>query len=138
MKKLSIVGRDFLTDERVAGITTPATDEVLGKAGGVLGADLGTLVGMAFFFIHRHRSVLVAGPLVQIIVATLEGAVVVGGMSAVSAGLYTSAFRRTACSTTSWRSRQQILLVATAPARRSRARRNPQQDRRRDPGAAPR
>jgi hypothetical protein len=46
------------------------------------------LVGAAFFAIPGLGPVLVAGPLVAWIVGALEGAVVVGGLSAVGAGLY--------------------------------------------------
>lgn len=46
------------------------------------------LVGSAFFAIPGIGPVLVAGPLVGWIVGALEGAVVVGGFSAIGAGLY--------------------------------------------------
>jgi hypothetical protein len=46
------------------------------------------LFGAAFFAIPSLGPVLVAGPLVAWIVGALEGAVVVGGLSAVGAGLY--------------------------------------------------
>ena len=52
---------------------------------------MGRLLGTAFWiglFCHtRHGPVLVAGPLVAWIVAGLEGAAVVGGVSAVGGGL---------------------------------------------------
>ena len=46
------------------------------------------LFGFAFFAIPGIGPVLVAGPLVAWIVGALEGAVVVGGLSALGAGLY--------------------------------------------------
>ena len=46
------------------------------------------LFGAAFFAIPGLGPVLVAGPLVAWIVGALEGAVVVGGLSALGAGLY--------------------------------------------------
>ena len=46
------------------------------------------LFGAAFFAIPGLGPVLVAGPLVAWIVGALEGAVVVGGLGAVGAGLY--------------------------------------------------
>lgn len=46
------------------------------------------LFGAAFFAIPGIGPVLVAGPLVAWIVGALEGAVVVGGLSALGAGLY--------------------------------------------------
>ncbi len=45
------------------------------------------LFGFAFFAIPGVGPVLVAGPLAAWIVAALEGAVVVGGLSAIGAGL---------------------------------------------------
>ena len=46
------------------------------------------LFGSAFFAIPGIGPVLVAGPLVAWIVGALEGAVAIGGLSAIGAGLY--------------------------------------------------
>ena len=46
------------------------------------------LFGAAFFAIPGIGPVLVAGPLAAWIIGALEGAVVVGGLSALGAGLY--------------------------------------------------
>ena len=46
------------------------------------------LFGSAFFAIPGIGPVLVAGPVVAWIVGALEGAVAVGGLSAIGAGLY--------------------------------------------------
>jgi hypothetical protein len=46
------------------------------------------LFGAAFFAIPGIGPILVAGPLVAWIIGGLEGAVVVGGLSALGAGLY--------------------------------------------------
>jgi hypothetical protein len=48
----------------------------------------GIFAGAAFFALPGIGPVLVAGPLVAWIVSALEGAVLVGGLSAVGAGLY--------------------------------------------------
>jgi hypothetical protein len=48
----------------------------------------GLLFGSAFFWILGLGPLLVAGPLVSWIVGALEGAVVVGGLSVMGAGLY--------------------------------------------------
>ncbi len=45
-------------------------------------------MGAAFFVVPGLGPIAVAGPLVAAIVGGLEGAVVVGGLSAVGAGLY--------------------------------------------------
>ena len=59
-----------------------------GKQGAFWGGLWGMLFGAAFFAIPGIGPVLVAGPLVAWIIGALEGAVVVGGLSAVGAGLY--------------------------------------------------
>lgn len=89
MKKMSIVGKDYHTDEHVVGYYN-AGDRMKywGKLGGFWGGIWGMLFGAAFFAIPGIGPVLVAGPLVAWIIGALEGAVVVGGLSAVGAGLY--------------------------------------------------
>ena len=59
-----------------------------GKQGAFWGGIWGMLFGAAFFAIPGIGPVLVAGPLVAWIIGALEGAVVVGGLSALGAGLY--------------------------------------------------
>jgi uncharacterized membrane protein len=89
MKKLSIVGRDHHTDEHVVGYYN-AGDRMKcwGRQGAFWGGIWGMLFGSAFFLIPGVGPLLVAGPLVGWIVGALEGAVVVGGLSAIGAGLY--------------------------------------------------
>jgi uncharacterized membrane protein len=89
MKKLSIIGKDYHTDEHVVGYYN-AGDRMKrwGKSGAFWGGFWGLLFGSAFFAIPGIGPVLVAGPLVAWIVGALEGAVVVGGLSAIGAGLY--------------------------------------------------
>jgi hypothetical protein len=89
MKKLSIVGKDYHTEENVVGYYN-AGDRMKrwGKSGAFWGGVWGLLLGSAFFAIPGIGPVLVAGPLVAWMVGALEGAVVVGGLSAVGAGLY--------------------------------------------------
>ena len=89
MKKLSIVGRDYHTDEHVVGYYNVGDRmKVWGKTGAVWGGLWGLLFGSAFFWIPGLGPLLVAGPLVSWIVGALEGAIVVGGLSALGAGLY--------------------------------------------------
>jgi hypothetical protein len=89
MKKMSIVGKDYHTDEHVVGYYN-AGDRMKywGKQGAFWGGVWGMLFGAAFFAIPGIGPILVAGPLVAWIIGALEGAVVVGGLSAVGAGLY--------------------------------------------------
>lgn len=89
MKKLSIVGKDYHTDEHVIGYYN-AGDRMSfwGKRGAFWGGLWGMLFGSAFFFIPGIGPLVIAGPLVAAIVGGLQGAVVVGGLSALGAGLY--------------------------------------------------
>ena len=89
MKKLSIVGSDIHKDEHVVGYYN-AGDRMKywGKMGAFWGWIWGLLFGSAFFLIPGIGPLIVAGPLVGWIVGALEGAVVVGGLSAIGAGLY--------------------------------------------------
>jgi hypothetical protein len=89
MKKLSIIGRDYHTDEHVVGYYN-AGDRMKywGKLGAFWGGFWGLLFGSAFFLIPGVGPLLFAGPIVAYIVAALEGAAVVGGLSALGAGLY--------------------------------------------------
>ena len=89
MKKMSIVGKDYHTDEQVVGYYN-AGDRMKywGARGAFWGGLWGMLFGAAFFVIPGIGPILVAGPLVAWIIGALEGAVVVGGLSALGAGLY--------------------------------------------------
>jgi hypothetical protein len=89
MKKLSIVGKDYHSEEDVTGYyNTGDRMKYWGKLGAVWGGFWGLLFGSAFFAIPGVGPVLVAGPAVAWIVSGLEGAAVVGGLSAVGAGLF--------------------------------------------------
>src|SRR5271155_2635234 len=89
MKKLSIVGKDYHTEEHVVGYYTTG-DRMLywGELGAFWGGFWGLLLGSAFFWIPGIGQVVVAGPLVMWIIGALEEAVVVGGFSALGAGLF--------------------------------------------------
>ena len=89
IKKLSIVGKEYHSEEHVIGYYN-AGDRMKywGKMGAFWGGIWGLLLGAAFFAIPGVGPVLIAGPLVSWIVGALEGAVVVGGLSAIGAGLY--------------------------------------------------
>jgi hypothetical protein len=89
MKKLSIAGRDYHTDENVVGYyNTGDRMKHWGKVGAFWGWIWACLFGSAFFFIPGIGPLLVGGPLVAWLVGALESAVVVGGLSALGAGLY--------------------------------------------------
>jgi uncharacterized membrane protein len=89
MRTLSIVGKDTHTDEHAVGYyNTGNRMKYWGKTGAFWGGFWGLLFGSAFFAIPGLGPVLAAGPIVAWIVGALEGAAVVGGMSAIGAGLY--------------------------------------------------
>jgi uncharacterized membrane protein len=89
MKKLSVVGKDYHTDEQVVGYYN-AGDRMKywGKMGALWGGFWGLLFGAAFFWVPGIGPALIAGPLAASFVAALESAVVVGGLSALGAALY--------------------------------------------------
>lgn len=89
MKKLSIVGQDYHTEESVVGYYNLG-DRVKkwGGAGAFWGGIWGLLFGSAFFILPGLGPIVIAGPLIASLVGALEGAVVVGGLSALGAALY--------------------------------------------------
>jgi hypothetical protein len=89
MKKLSVVGKDYHTEENVVGFYN-AGDRMKfwGKLGAFWGGLWAILFGSAFFVIPGVGQLVVLGPLVMIIVGALEGALVTGGLTALGAGLY--------------------------------------------------
>ena len=89
MKQLSIVGRDYHTEEHVVGYYN-ASDRIKywGRMGAFWGGIWDVLFGSAFFWIPGIGPLLVAGPVVSAIVGGLEGATIVGGLNALSAALF--------------------------------------------------
>jgi len=89
MKKLSVVGKDYQTDEHVVGYyNTGDRIKYWGKLGAFWGGLWGFLFGSAFFFIPGIGPLVVGGPLVTWIVGALEGATLMGGLNAFGAALY--------------------------------------------------
>jgi len=89
MTKLSVIGKDYHTEEHVVGYYN-AGDRMKywGKMGAFWGGLWGLLIGAAFFWVPGIGPLVVAGPIAAWIVGALEGAVVVGGLSVLGAGLY--------------------------------------------------
>ena len=89
MKKLSVVGKDYQTDEHVVGYyNTGDRVKYWGKLGTFWGGLWGFLFGSAFFFIPGIGPLVIGGPLVMSIVGALEGAAFMGGLNAFGAALY--------------------------------------------------
>jgi hypothetical protein len=88
IKKVSIIGKDYHTEEKVVGYyTTGDRMRAWGGLGAFWGGIWGLLFGAGFFLIPGLGPVLVAGPFLAALVGALESAVVVGGVSALVAGL---------------------------------------------------
>lgn len=88
IKKVSIIGKDYHSEEKVVGYyTTGDRMKSWGGIGAFWGGIWGLLFGAGFFLIPGIGPVLVAGPFLAALVGALESALVVGGLSAVAAGL---------------------------------------------------
>ncbi|HEX8289082.1 MAG TPA: general stress protein [Pyrinomonadaceae bacterium] len=89
IKKLSIVGKDYHTEEHVVGFYN-MKDRIKywGSTGAFWGSIWGLLVGAAFLWVPGIGLVAFGGPIVAMIVGALESAIVVGGLSAIGAALY--------------------------------------------------
>jgi hypothetical protein len=89
VKKLSIVGSDYHSNEDVVGFYNIGDRmKYWGKTGAFWGGLWGMLFGAAFLVIPGIGPIIAAGPIVAWIIGALEGAVVVGGISALGAGLF--------------------------------------------------
>jgi hypothetical protein len=89
MQKLSIVGQGYHTEQQVVGYYNVGDRmKHWGKIGAFWGWIWGCFFGSGFFLIPGIGPLLIAGPLVAWLVGALEGAAVVGGLSALGAGLF--------------------------------------------------
>ena len=88
VKKLSLVGKGYHTEEHPLGFYT-AGDRIKtwGGTGAFWGGIWGLLFAPAVFFLPGVGLVAMAGPVAAALVGALEGAVVVGGLSALGAAL---------------------------------------------------
>src|SRR5271166_4401613 len=88
IKKISIIGKDYHTEENVVGYyTTGDRMKYWGGLGAFWGGIWGLLFGAGMFLIPGLGPVLIAGPFLAALIGALESAIVVGGISALSAGL---------------------------------------------------
>ena len=88
MTQLSIVGKDYHTDESVVGYYNVGDRmQKWGSIGAFWGGIWGLLVGSAFFIIPGVGPLLIAGPFVTALVGALEGAITLGGLSVLGAAL---------------------------------------------------
>jgi hypothetical protein len=89
MKNLSVVGKGYHSDEKVVGFYNMGDRiKFWGSRGAFWGGFWGLLFGGIFMTIPLVGHVVVLGYLATVLVAGLENAVVVGGLSAIGAALY--------------------------------------------------
>lgn len=89
MKKVSIVGKDYHSEEQVMGYYNIGERVgYWGRLGAFWGAIWGFFFGSALLFIPGIGPILVGGPLVGAFIGALNGAVITGGLSALGAALY--------------------------------------------------
>ncbi|OOG58709.1 DUF1269 domain-containing family protein [Polaromonas sp. C04] len=88
VKKLSLVGKGYHSEEHPVGFYTMGDKmKTWGGIGAFWGGIWGLLLAPAVFFLPGVGLVAMAGPVVSMLVGALEGAVVVGGVSALGAAL---------------------------------------------------
>jgi len=88
MKKLSLVGKGYHSEEKPMGFYTVGDRiKAWGGTGAFWGGIWGLLLAPAVFVLPGLGVVGMAGPIVAALVSALEGAVVVGGISALGAAL---------------------------------------------------
>ena len=89
MKNLSIVARDFQTDQHVVGYyNTGNRMRSWGATGAFWGGIWSLFFGGVFLTIPVIGPVMVLGHLAAMVVAAVEGAILVGGVSALGAALF--------------------------------------------------
>ena len=90
MKTISIIGKDYHTEEHVVGyFNTGDRVRYFGKLGAFWGGMAGILFGSALMFVPVVGHVVVLGPIAAAIAGGLQGAVLGGGASALFGALST-------------------------------------------------
>jgi len=89
MKEISIIGKGYHMDEKVVGFyNTGDRMKFWGKYGAFWGGMWGILMGGLFVTVPVIGSVVVLGGFAAMVLSGIEGAVVVGGLSALGAALF--------------------------------------------------
>jgi heat induced stress protein YflT len=89
MKNLSIIGKGYHTDEKVVGFyNTGDRIKFWGTRGAFWGGFWGLFLGGLFMAVPVVGHVVVLGYLAAIVAGGIENAVLVGGLSALGAALY--------------------------------------------------
>jgi Heat induced stress protein YflT domain len=89
MKTLSVVGKGYHTDEKVVGFyNTGDRIKFWGTRGAFWGGFWGLFFGGLFMTIPLVGHVIVLGYLATVAISAIENAVLVGGLSALGAAIY--------------------------------------------------
>ena len=91
MKHFSIIGKGYHTEEKVIGFYT-AGDRIAfwGKNGAIWGGLWGLFYGGMMLTLPLFGPVVVLGHLAAMVLGAIEGAVMVGGFSALGAALFST------------------------------------------------
>jgi hypothetical protein len=88
VKSISIIGKDYETEEHVIGFLNAGDRaKIFGKYGAFWGGLMGVLFGSALMFVPIVGHIIILGPIAAMLFSGLEGAVVVGGVSALTGAL---------------------------------------------------
>lgn len=88
LKTISIIGKNYHTEDTPVGFFNAGDRaRVFGKLGAFWGGLFGLLFGSLFLFIPVFGHLVILGPLAAMVANAVEGAVVVGGMSALAGAL---------------------------------------------------
>lgn len=89
MKNLSVVGKGYHTEEKVVGFYNAGDRiKIWGSQGAFWGGLWGLFFGGLILTVPLFGYVFILGSLAATVAATLEGALVGGGLSGLAAGLY--------------------------------------------------
>jgi hypothetical protein len=88
VKNISVVGKGYHTEEKVTGVYSMGDRiKLWGAQGALWGGLWGLLLGGLFMVVPVVGQMVVLGYLASVVVAGIEGAVLVGGLSAIGAAL---------------------------------------------------
>lgn len=89
LSRISLVGRGVHSEQRVVGYYNAGDRmKAWGMSGALWGGMWGLLFGSAFFRVPGVGPLMLAGPIVSWIIGAIEGTLVVGGLSALGAALF--------------------------------------------------
>jgi hypothetical protein len=95
LKHLSVVGKGYHSDEKVVGFYNVGDRiKFWGKRGAFWGGLWGLFLGGVLLAIPLVGPVMVLGYLSAVVVSAVEGAILVGGLTALGAALYSAGIPR--------------------------------------------